>query len=219
VTVRRHGIVFVVAACLAAACASPPPAEPALPLAAPPRITEDNPIATSPPSPPPSPVDPPPPEPIPDPPPPPPPDVATVDPPPPPPPPDPAIAAAVSKSCPPAPPSTPPHVLSAGARAQWARPSRPLAMLVTEIQQLESLKQATPSTAPDRPVLEFRIATNYYELEVASYRECSQNATTTTMIEQRMKVMKAARKAATKQCAELKRDHPTFTPSRPCPTQ
>jgi tetratricopeptide (TPR) repeat protein len=47
------------------------------------------------------------------------------------------------------------------------RPPRAVALLVVEIQQLESLLQATSAAAPDRPVLLRRLAEDYVELEKA----------------------------------------------------
>jgi tetratricopeptide (TPR) repeat protein len=45
---------------------------------------------------------------------------------------------------------------------------RALALVVTEIQQLEMLLQATQTSSPDRPVIQRRIAEDYVELEKAA---------------------------------------------------
>ena len=54
---------------------------------------------------------------------------------------------------------------------QSALKQRALALLVTEIQQLESLLHATENTSSDRPKLLRRLAEDYVELENAAFRE------------------------------------------------
>src|ERR1019366_7039687 len=54
---------------------------------------------------------------------------------------------------------------------QSALKQRALALLVTEIQQLESLLKATENTSNDRPKLLRRLAEDYVELENAAFRE------------------------------------------------
>ena len=54
---------------------------------------------------------------------------------------------------------------------QTALKQRALALLVTEIQQLESLLHATENTSSDRPKLLRRLAEDYVELENAAFRE------------------------------------------------
>jgi len=54
---------------------------------------------------------------------------------------------------------------------QSALKQRALALLVTEIQQLESLLKATENTSSDRPKLLRRLAEDYVELENAAFRE------------------------------------------------
>ena len=54
---------------------------------------------------------------------------------------------------------------------QSALKQRVLALLVTEIQQLESLLKATETTSTDRPKLLRRLAEDYVELENAAFRE------------------------------------------------
>ncbi len=49
--------------------------------------------------------------------------------------------------------------------------ARVRALLVTEIQGLESLYAATPRTSPDRPQLVRRLAEDYVELESAAFRD------------------------------------------------
>ena len=48
---------------------------------------------------------------------------------------------------------------------------RVLALLVTEIQQLESLYRTTEARSKDRPMLLRRLAEDYVELENAAFRE------------------------------------------------
>src|SRR5258708_28867700 len=48
---------------------------------------------------------------------------------------------------------------------------RALALLVTEIQQLESLYRTTEARSKDRPMLLRRLAEDYVELENAAFRE------------------------------------------------
>ena len=48
------------------------------------------------------------------------------------------------------------------------RPPRALALVVTEIQQLEMLLRVTAPASPDRPLIERRIAEDYVELEKAA---------------------------------------------------
>jgi len=54
---------------------------------------------------------------------------------------------------------------------ETALKQRALALLVTEIQQLESLLKATESRSKDRPQLLRRLAEDYVELENAAFRE------------------------------------------------
>ena len=49
--------------------------------------------------------------------------------------------------------------------------ARAAALLVTEIQGLESLFASTPKNAPDRPQLMRRLAEDYVELESAAFRD------------------------------------------------
>ena len=51
------------------------------------------------------------------------------------------------------------------------RSARQRALLVTEIQGLESLFATTPKNAPDRPQLARRLAEGYVELESAAFRD------------------------------------------------
>jgi tetratricopeptide (TPR) repeat protein len=63
--------------------------------------------------------------------------------------------------------------MTAGFRnqRQTALKQRALALLVTEIQQLESLLKATEMRSKDRPMLLRRLAEDYVELENAAFRE------------------------------------------------
>jgi len=54
---------------------------------------------------------------------------------------------------------------------QTALKQRVLALLVTEIQQLESLYRSTEARSKDRPQLLRRLAEDYVELENAAFRE------------------------------------------------
>jgi tetratricopeptide (TPR) repeat protein len=103
-------------------------------------------------------------------------------PPPPPPPPAATTPAPIAAAAPPPGPSA----ATPGARSgpitmatlrdprQTAVSQRPLALLVTEIQQLESLFQSTSTTAADRPMMERRLAEDYVELANAALREKTQ---------------------------------------------
>jgi len=85
-----------------------------------------------------------------------------------------ASAAPPSSATPPlAPtPTPPPSANASAARARDPRMSllrpRALALLVTEIQQLEALATATPDSQPDKPALLHRLAEDYVELETAA---------------------------------------------------
>ena len=89
---------------------------------------------------------------------------STAPPPPPLPPPPPSTASA------PTPP--PPAAAAAVDRARDPRTSRvrprALALLVTEVQQLEALANVTPDTQPDKPQIVRRLAEDYVEIEAAA---------------------------------------------------
>lgn len=96
-----------------------------------------------------------------------------------------------------------PAALPASATARDPRRSsaspRPRALLVTELQALERLFQATPKSSPDRPTLMRRLAEGYVELEHAAEREVGG-----------AKVVQAARKNALKYYLAVRSDYPTF---------
>ncbi|MEO6418345.1 MAG: hypothetical protein ABIP39_03005, partial [Polyangiaceae bacterium] len=81
--------------------------------------------------------------------------------------------------------------------------SRAKALLVTEIQGLESLFRSTPKNAPDRPTLARRLAEDYVELESAAFRE-------KTQANQADQVMKLARKKAIDNYTLIVTDYPTY---------
>ena len=59
------------------------------------------------------------------------------------------------------------------------RAPRATALLIVEVQGLESLYRATPMASPDRPKLLRRLAENYAELALAAERELAQQALAT----------------------------------------
>src|SRR5260221_820103 len=69
--------------------------------------------------------------------------------------------------------NAPDQQMTAGFRdvRQQALKQRALALLVTEIQQLESLYRSTEARSKDRPQLLRRLAEDYVELENAAFRE------------------------------------------------
>ncbi|MEZ4307232.1 MAG: tetratricopeptide repeat protein [Polyangiaceae bacterium] len=102
--------------------------------------------------------------------------------------------------------------------------ARSYQLLVTEIQQLETLYQATPAAAPDRPGLLRRLGDTYVELEAASFRtrtelgvkidDARKKAPSdvkklTAERDKTDKVLTAARAAAIKYYDRLQADHPT----------
>ncbi|GMV19428.1 MAG: tetratricopeptide repeat protein [Polyangiaceae bacterium] len=176
---------FALGLCLIA-CASQPPAQPApapvAAAAAPPEPSASEPPAAPEPEPPLAAAEPEPPA------------VAEPEPPaaePEPPSPEPPVAAA-----PPAP--LPASATARDPRMAAQRP-RARALLVTELQALERLHQATPKSSPDRPMLMRRLAEGYVELEYAAEREPGG-----------AKVVQAARKNALKYYLAVRSDYPTF---------
>jgi len=76
---------------------------------------------------------------------------------------DEAVVAAVAKNA-----VLMPALDAAFFRDARRMPPRALALVVTEIQALESLFQVTPAASPDRPLLLRRLAEDYVELEKAA---------------------------------------------------
>ncbi|MBK8998599.1 MAG: hypothetical protein IPM35_23000 [Myxococcales bacterium] len=166
------------------ACASQPPAQPApvAVAAAPPEPSASEPPAVAEPEPPLAAAEPEPP--------------AVAEPEPPaaeaePPSPEPPVATAA--------PALPAASATARDPRMAARRPRARALLVAELQALERLHQATPKSAPDRPMLMRRLAEGYVELEYAAEREPDG-----------AKVVQAARKNALKYYLALRSDYPTF---------
>jgi TolA-binding protein len=80
-----------------------------------------------------------------------------------------------------------------------AGPQKPRALLVTEIQGLESLFAATPREAPDRPTLVHRLAEEYVELVRAALRDHDERAA---------KIVVAGRRAAIAYYTRLVNEYP-----------
>lgn len=98
-------------------------------------------------------------------------------------------------------------------------------LIVTQIQQLETLLAATPAAAPDRPGLLRRLADTYVELEAATFRERTElgikidtvkktaSADATKLLAEREKadkVLAATRKNAIKYYDKLQSEHPSY---------
>ncbi|MBK8257016.1 MAG: tetratricopeptide repeat protein [Polyangiaceae bacterium] len=109
---------------------------------------------------------------------------------------------------------------------RWVKAqARNVQLLITEIQQLETLFQATPQAAPDRPGLLRRLSDTYVELEAASFRTRTEVsikidaakknapgdvAKLTAERDKADKVLNGARKAAIKYYEILSSDHPKY---------
>jgi hypothetical protein len=102
---------------------------------------------------------------------------------------------------------------------------RPLSWF--EVQSLERLLQATASAHPDRPRILDRLATDYFLLEQALYRECLklslesprsrkallENQTQLRQIREQLPKMRAL---GFERCASLATEHPSYARHTPC---
>ena len=86
---------------------------------------------------------------------------------------------------------------------------RARALLITEIQALERLFQATPKSAPDRPKLMRRLADGYVELSAAAARDGQAAAPGTDAVKMQ-KVEQAARVVAIKYYHTLVQEYPKY---------
>lgn len=86
---------------------------------------------------------------------------------------------------------------------------RARALLITELQALERLFQATPKAAPDRPKLMRRLADGYTELSAAAARDGQAAAPGTDAVKMQ-KVEQAARVVAIKYYQTLVQEYPKY---------